>query len=97
MIEDEGGCSRAQAGLDPAVVGWEGPEEVSAEPENDVDGCAGVFGTASDGEGGCMSRGKQGSGSKKRGKHGGQGCMWILWDFVRRWRRGKERKGGHWV
>ena len=82
IVNDEGGCSHAHAGLEPAVVGREWPEEAAAEEEIDVDGSAGVAGSAGDREEGCVGRDEQGSGSKKRSKHGEQGRMCIFWDFV---------------
>ena len=82
MVYDEGGCSRAHAGLEPAIVGGEWPEEAAAEEEIDVDGSAGVAGSAGDREEGCVGRDEQGSGGKKRSKHGEQGRMWIFWDLV---------------
>ena len=97
MVDYESGYSRAHAGLESAVVGRERPEEVAAEVEIDVDGSAGVADSAGNREGGCVSGGEQDSGSKKRSKHDGQGCLWIFWDFVQRLRRSKERKCGHWV
>ncbi len=95
MVDDEGGYSRAHANVEPTEVGRERPEEVAAEDETGVDGSAGVADGAGDREGGCVGRGEQDSGSKKRGKH--VGCMWNFWDFVQWLRRSKEWKGGHWV
>ena len=97
MVDNEGGYSRADAGLESAVVGRERPEEAAAEVEIEVDGSAGVADSASDRESSCVGGGEQDSGSKKRSKHDEQGCLWIFWDFVQRLRRSKERKGGHWV
>ena len=90
MVDDEGGCSRAHAGLEPAIVGGEWPEEAATEEEIDVDRSAGVAGSAGDREEGCVGRDEQGSGSEESSKHDRQ-CLYV--DFLGFCATGATRQG----
>jgi hypothetical protein len=80
MVENWAGCSRAQTGVEPAIVGGGDGPGVAAEMEIDVDRGAGVADSAGDGDGRGVDRGKQGSGGKYGSKHGGRGRV-DFWGF----------------
>lgn len=93
MIHDSSSCSQAQAGVELAVVGREGPKKAAGQNEIDLDRGASVVGRAGDGDSSCMCRGKQSGGSDESGKHGEQGRMWIFGIFWNGTRSGKVDAG----